>query len=83
MSSARLDPSGKSKNKIRDTWVKCDRCGRKMLERHSLVCQVDACGMVACNSCVRRWESERNEAAERRGGKITSVYDSWLSVKGG
>ena len=61
--------SGKSKNKIEDRWVKCDRCGRKTLEANILVCEVDICGMVACNSCVRRWDNEHNEAAERRGGK--------------
>lgn len=80
---ARPDPSGKSKNKIEDKWVKCDHCGRKMLETHLLVCQMDACGIVACNSYIRRWENERNEAAKRRGGKRTSVYNSWASMKGG
>lgn len=72
---ARPKHSGKSKNKIEDKRVKCDRCGRKMLEAYLLVCEVDVCGMVACNSCVRRWENERNEAAERRGGKRTDAYD--------
>lgn len=68
----RPKPSGKSKNKIEDKWVKCDRCGSKMLKAYILVCEVDICGMVACISCVRRWDNERNEAAERRGGKRPS-----------
>lgn len=75
-------PRGKSKNKIEDKWVKCDRCGRKVLEAYILVCEVDVCGMVACNSCVRRWENERNDAAERRGGKRSSACEGWISANG-
>lgn len=70
----RPESSGKSKNRIEDKWVKCDRCGRKMRDAYMLVCQVDVCGMVACDSCVRRWENERNDAAERIGEKKTSAY---------
>ncbi|MCJ1428884.1 hypothetical protein MMC29_006795 [Sticta canariensis] len=78
---ARPKHSGKSKNKIDDKWVKCDRCGRKTLEAYIQVCEVGVCGMAGCNSCVRRWNNERNEAderneaAERRVGKRTSAYD--------
>ncbi|MCJ1465775.1 hypothetical protein MMC07_004394 [Pseudocyphellaria aurata] len=76
----RTEPSGKSKNKIEDKWVRCDRCGRRMPEAYVLVCQVDVCGMRACISCVQEWDNERHEAAERRGGKRTSAYDRWVNL---
>ena len=72
---ARPKHSGKSKNKIEDKWVKCDRCGRKTLEAYIQVCSVGVWCRVGCNSCVRMWDNERNEAAERRGGNRTSAYD--------
>ena len=51
----------KTKNKIEERSIKCRRCGARIAEEESLVCEMEFCGMEACKLCVKRWETERRK----------------------
>jgi len=60
----------KTTNRVAEKRIKCWRCGEKLAEEESWVCEVGICGIEACKNCVRRWERERR----------TRITEGWLGT---
>ena len=58
------EPGEKTRNKIEERHVKCERCRCKIMEPESYICEIAICGITACSKCVETWERERREKAK-------------------
>lgn len=56
---------GKTKNRIEEEQITCEVCCHGLMEFESFVCEVKACGIMACGKCVRRLEDDKRNRAQR------------------
>lgn len=54
----------KTRNKVEERHVKCERCRWKIMKTESFVCEIAFCRITACSKCAGKWERERREKAK-------------------